>query len=189
MKPSPPPAVAARDTLSRSLGVLAQPQLYTFDRFKPYAHWNATLSYLGLGALVSGAVAGLFGLPSPLAMLLAFVVGAVSTALLYLVITGLLYGAGRLLGGNSRLEDLAYLTALFLVPLLVLGQLANLLPGFLGTVAALLLLGLLLFFSFLAVQSALNLRQPLKAALAVGGMLLGLFVLSLPLFFLSLRVL
>ena len=170
---------------AQSAAVLARPAASTFERFERRGSTGQALLYVLLAAAVSGMVAALFSVfhsdVTFFGQLFSRLVGIPAQ---FLVFTGAVYLIGRFLfGGTGRYSEVAYTFALFFVPLSIAGTLIGIVP-LLGWLVQTVVIALaLVFFGFLAVQSSMNLRDPVKAgvtlvlsALAyvtIGALLLG----------------
>lgn len=163
------PTARVADMFAQSTAVLARPTPQTFERFERRGGVASALLYVLVAALVSGMVGALFSVfHSDVTFWGQLVSRLIAIPLQFLVFTGAVYLIGRgLFRGTGTYPEVAYTFALFFVPLSILGSLLGLIPllGWLvvGPVISL----LLAFFGFLAVQSSMNLRDPVPAGVTL----------------------
>ena len=171
---------------AQSAAVLARPAPSTFERFERRGGTGQALLYVLLAAAVSGMVAALFSVfHSDVTFFGQLFSRLIGIPVQFLVFTGAVYLIGRFLfGGTGRYSEVAYTFALFFVPLSIAGTLIGVIP-LLGWLVQNVVIALaLVFFGFLAVQSSMNLRDPVKAGVTlvlsglaygtVGALLFGL---------------
>lgn len=171
----------------QSVSVLTRPSAATFELFERRGGTQQALIYVLLAALVSAVIAALFApFHREVTVLGQFVTRLILIPLQFFVFTGAVYLVGRaLFRGTGTYPEVAYTFALFYVPLSILGTLLGIIP-ILGWVVGIVVAALLIFFGYLAVQSSMNLRDSVSAAVTlvlsailywvVGGFLAALIV-------------
>ncbi|MDO4244638.1 MAG: YIP1 family protein [Deinococcus sp.] len=179
------PTARVADMFAQSTAVLARPASQTFERFERRGGVASALLYVLVAAVVSGMVGALFSVfHSDVTFWGQLVSRLIAIPLQFLVFTGAVYLIGRgLFRGTGTYPEVAYTFALFFVPLSILGSLLGLIPLLGWLVVGPIISLLLAFFGFLAVQSSMNLRDPVPAGvtlvlsalayLLVGAWLLG----------------
>lgn len=165
--PSAPSQIS--DMFAQSTAVLARPAPSTFERFERRGGTGQALMYVLLAAAVSGVIAALFSVfrsdVTFFGQLFSRLIGIPAQ---FLVFTGAVYLIGRyLFGGTGRYSEVAYTFALFFVPLSIVGTLLGIIPIFGWFVQSVVIALALAFFGFLAVQSSMNLRDPVKAGVTL----------------------
>lgn len=175
-----------QDMFAQSTAVLAQPSPRTFERFERRGGLNQALLYVVVAALVSAVIAGFFGIfHSNINPLTQFFSRLIGIPLQFFAFTGLVYFIGRsLFRGTGTYPEVAYSFALFYVPLSILGTLIGIIP-ILGWLAGLVIAVAMVYFGYLAVQSSMNLRDPVSSVVTlvlsglayfvVGAVLAGIF--------------
>lgn len=153
-----------KDMFAQSTAVLARPSPQTFELFERRGGVRQAFVYVALAALVSAVIAALFApFHGDVTVLGQFFSRLLLIPLQFGIFTGAVYLLGsRLFRGTGRYEEVAYSFSLFYVPLSILGTLLGIIP-ILGAVVSLLVTLALVAFGFLAVQSGMNLRDPLRA--------------------------
>jgi hypothetical protein len=169
------------EMLSQSRTVITQPSVSSFEKYEKQGGLQDALIYM----VISAGITGLLGLGNGLGGLVA---GVLSTLLGFLIFTYLVFWIGKQQGGTGTLDEVAYTFALFWAPLSVLGALAGLI--LLITVIGIVFIPILgiailaanIYFSYLAVQSSMNMptggKTWLTLVLAALGAGIASFVLS-----------
>jgi len=172
---------------SQSAAVLSRPSPATFERFEKRGSVNQALMYVMLAAVVSAVIAAFFAaFHSDVTVLGQLLTRLLIIPLQFGVFTGAVYLIGRsLFRGTGTYAEVAYTFALFFVPLTILGSLIGIIP-ILGWLVSALISLVMVFFGFMAVQSSMNLRDPVSAGVtlvlsgiahwAVSGLLLALIL-------------
>ncbi|MBZ9749728.1 YIP1 family protein [Deinococcus sp. HMF7604] len=189
------PTTTARvqDMFAQSAAVLTRPSPATFEQFERRSNLSSALIYVMVAAAVSAAIAAFFALfHSDVTFFGQLLTRLISVPLTFFVFTGLVYLIGRtLFRGTGTYPEVAYSFALFFVPLSIISTLIGVIPV-IGWLAMFLITIAMIYFGFLAVQSSMNLRDPvsagvtlvlaglgqLAAAAVVGGVLGGLFAVG-----------
>ncbi|MPY66272.1 YIP1 family protein [Deinococcus sp. SDU3-2] len=167
------------DMFAQSAAVLTRPSPRTFELFERRGGVRQAFLYVGLAALASALIAALFApFHGDVTVLGQFFSRLLLIPLQFGIFTGAVYLLGRrLFGGTGRYEEVAYTFSLFYVPLSLLGTLLGIIP-ILGWLVSLLVTVALVAFGYLAVQSSMNLRDPVHAGvtLLLSAILNGLLV-------------
>ncbi|WP_104991171.1 YIP1 family protein [Deinococcus sp. NW-56] len=167
------------DMFAQSAAVLARPSPTTFEHFERRGGVRQAFLYVGLAALASAMIAALFApFHGDVTVPGQFFSRLLLIPLQFGIFTGAVYLLGRrLFGGTGRYEEVAYTFSLFYVPLSLLGTLLGIIP-ILGWLVSLLVTLALVVFGYLAVQSSMNLRDPVQAGatLLLSALLNGLLV-------------
>lgn len=156
------------DMFRQSLAVLTRPAPATFELFERRGGVGQAFTYVLLAALVSAVIAALF---APFHEGVTFL-GQLVTRLLLIplqfgIFTGAVYLIGRFLfRGTGTYPEVAYTFALFFVPLSILGTLLGIIP-ILGWLVGVVIAAVMIFFGYLAVQSSMNLRDGVSAAVTL----------------------
>ena len=168
MTRSPFDQASVQDMLTQSTAVLARPSPQTFERFERRGGVQNALAYVLLAAIVSAVIAALFSfLHTDVSFFGQLLSRLIVIPLQFLVFTGAVYLIGRgLFRGTGTYPEVAYTFALFFVPLSVLGTLIGIIPV-IGWLAGILISAALVYFGFLAVQSSMNLRDPVSAGVTL----------------------
>jgi len=143
--------------ISQSREVLTKPSVATFEKFEKSGGLKEALIYMGIAA----AISGLFGLAGGIT---GFLNGIITTLVGFLVFTYLVFWIGKQQGGTGTLDEVAYTFALFWAPISVLSGVVTLILFI--TLVGIFLIPLLgiavlvanIYFSYMAVQSSLNLE-------------------------------
>ncbi|WP_027459845.1 YIP1 family protein [Deinococcus murrayi] len=175
-----------QDMFAQSTAVLSRPSSQTFELFERRGGVQQAFVYVGLAALVSALIAALFApFHEGVTVLGQFLSRLLLIPVQFGVFTGAVYLLGRqFFRGTGRYEEVAYTFSLFYVPLSILGTLLGIIP-ILGWLVSLLVTVALVAFGYLAVQSSMNLRDPVSAGLTLllaallNGVLVGLVVAPL----------
>ena len=163
------PTARVADMFAQSTAVLARPAPQTFERFERRGGVASALLYVMVAAAVSGMVGALFSVfHSDVTFWGQLVSRLIAIPLQFLVFTGAVYLIGRgLFRGTGTYPEVAYTFALFFVPLSIVGSLLGLIPVLGWLVVGPIISLLLAFFGFLAVQSSMNLRDPVPAGVTL----------------------
>ena len=175
------------DMFGQSLAVLTRPSPATFERFERRGGTSQAFTYVMLAAAVSAVIAAFFAIfHSDVTVIGQLLTRLIIIPLQFAVFTGAVYFIGRsLFKGTGTYPEVAYTFALFFVPLTILGTLIGIIP-LLGWLVSALISLVMIFFGFMAVQSSMNLRDPVSSAVtlvlsgiahwAVGSALLALIL-------------
>jgi len=156
--------------IQQSIHVFTRPSVATFERYERAGGLPQAVTYVLLAAVITGLLtAAQFGVLAWFAQVLVSLAG-------FLVFTGVVYAFGRTQGGTGTLDEVAYTFALFWAPIsvvvivlgFVFGILKIILIGYL--LLALLSLARMLvsvFFAYLAVQSSMNMRDPVRIVITL----------------------
>lgn len=145
------------EMLSQSRTVLTSPSVAAFEQYEDRGNLSDALIYVTIAA----AITGVFGLADGVDGFLRNIIGALAG---FLIFTYLVHWIGKQRGGTGTLDEVAYSFALFWAPLSVLFGVATfiLVITIIGIVlvplVALAALALNVWFSYLAVQSSMNLQ-------------------------------
>lgn len=152
----------------QSVAVLSRPSPATFERFERRGGVNQALIYVMLAAAVSAVIAAFFAaFHSDVTVLGQLLTRLLIIPLQFGVFTGAVYLIGRgLFRGTGTYPEVAYTFALFFVPLTILGSLIGIIP-LLGWLVSALISLVMVFFGFMAVQSSMNLRDPVSAGVTL----------------------
>lgn len=173
------PQSTVREMFPQSVAVITQPSVATFERFERRGTVREAYIYVALAALVSAGIAGFFGIfhadVNPLAQ---FVSRFVVVMLGFAVFTGLVYAIGRgLFKGTGTYSEVAYTFALFFVPISIIGAVLVIIPLLLWIIQLVVAL-LFTYFGYLAVQSSMNIREQIGAAVTLALSGLGLWIVN-----------
>jgi hypothetical protein len=155
---SAPTPVPISEMIDQSIKVISNPTITTFETYEARGTIRDALIYVGLGALVSGALSFSNGLGG-------IIGGALSTLISFFVFVYVVHAFGKSQGGTGSLDNVAYTFALFWMPLSILSALAILILTI--TVVGILLIPALLlailaanaYFGYIGVQSSMNLTK------------------------------
>jgi hypothetical protein len=155
---SAPNPVPISEMIDQSIKVISNPTITTFETYEARGTVRDALIYVGLGALVSGALGFSNGLGG-------IIGGALSTLISFFVFVYVVHAFGKSQGGTGSLDNVAYTFALFWMPLSILSALAILILTI--TVVGILLIPALLlailaanaYFGYIGVQSSMNLTK------------------------------
>lgn len=162
------PTARIADMFAQSTAVLAQPAPRTFERFERRGGVQSALLYVLLAAAVSAVIGAVFSVfHSDVTFFGQLFSRLLGIPLQFLIFTGAVYLIGRgIFKGTGTYPEVAYTFALFFVPLSILGSLLGLIP-ILGWLVAPIIALALVFFGFMAVQSSMNLRDPVSAGVTL----------------------
>ena len=163
--PTPNP-VPISEMIDQSIKVISNPTVTTFETYEARGTIRDALIYVGLGALVSGALAFSGGL-------MGIIGGAISTLAAFLVFVYVVHAFGKSQGGTGTLDQVAYTFSLFWMPLSILSAVAVLILTI--TIVGILLIPALLlailaanvYFGYIGVQSSMNLAKGSPAILTL----------------------
>jgi Yip1 domain len=155
--PTPNP-VPLSEMIDQSIKVISNPTVETFDTYENRGTMRDALIYVGLGALVSGALSFSGGLGG-------IIGGAISTLAAFFVFVYVVHAFGKSQGGTGTLDQVAYTFSLFWMPLSILSAVAILVLTI--TIVGILLIPALLlatlaamaYFGYIGVQSSMNLPK------------------------------
>ncbi len=159
--PTPNP-VPISEMIDQSIKVISNPTVATFDNYENRGTMRDALIYVGLGALVSGALSFSGGLG-------AIIGGAISALATFLVFVYVVHAFGKSQGGTGTLDQVAYTFSLFWMPLSILFAVLTFVLAI--TIVGILLIPALLFaflaanayFGYVGVQSSMNLTKGSQA--------------------------
>jgi len=168
------------DMFAQSAAVLTRPSPATFELFERRGTLRQAFLYVLLAALASAVIAALFApFHENVTAVGQFVTRLILIPLQFGVFTGAVYLIGRtLFKGTGSYGEVAYTFSLFFVPLSLLGTVLGIIPV-LGWLVTLLVTLAMVFFGYLAVQSSVNLRDNVQAAVTlllaavINGLLVG----------------
>jgi Yip1 domain len=155
--PTPNP-VPLSEMIDQSIKVLSNPAVATFDAYENHGTMRDALIYVGLGALVSGALSFSGGLG-------AIIGGAISTLAAFFVFVYVVHTFGKSQGGTGTLDQVSYTFALFWMPLSIVSAVAiwiltiTIIGIFLIPLLLLAILAANVYFAYTAVQSSMNLPR------------------------------
>ena len=152
----------------QSTAVISRPSPETFERFERRGGLNQALLYVVVAALVSAVIAALFApFHREVTVLGQFFGRLISIPVQFFAFTGLVYFVGRsLFRGTGTYAEVAYTFALFYVPLSIIGTVIGIIP-ILGWLVGLVVTVAMIYFGYLAVQSSMNLRDPVSSAVTL----------------------
>lgn len=194
------------EMVTQSRAIMANPSVPTFERYERHGSLGSAAVYVLVAAVVAGILRALTALLpyTPGNPITAFLGGVLGSLVSFVLFTGLVFYLGRsLFGGTGTWDEVAYTFALFSAPLAVIGALLTFVGVLLGGIpvlgwliglasglGSLVVLLLQAYFAFIAVQSSMNITDPIKSianlllamiatglGLAVLGSLSGLFPL------------
>jgi hypothetical protein len=159
--PTPNP-VPLSEMIDQSIKLIRDPTVETFDTYENRGTMRDALIYVGLGALVSGALSFSGGLG-------AIIGGAISALATFFVFVYVVHAFGKSQGGTGTLDQVAYTFSLFWMPLSILCAVAILVLTI--TIVGILLIPALLlatlaamaYFGYVGVQSSMNLTKGSQA--------------------------
>lgn len=163
--PTPSP-VPISEMIDQSIKVLSNPTVATFDTYENRGTVRDALIYVGLGALISGALSFSNGLGG-------IIGGVISTLVAFFVFVYVVHAFGKSQGGTGTLDQVAYTFSLFWMPLSILSAVAVLILTI--TIVGILLIPALLlailaanaYFGYTAVQSSMNLPRGSQAIITL----------------------
>ncbi|TDE85864.1 DUF1282 domain-containing protein [Deinococcus sp. S9] len=156
------------DMFGQSMAVLTRPSPATFELFERRGGTRQAFVYVLLAALVSAVIAALFApFHQGVTVIGQFITRLILIPVQFGIFTGLVYLIGRsLFRGTGNYPEVAYTFALFYVPLSIVGTVLGIIP-ILGWIVGILIAALMIFFGYLAVQSSMNLRDTVSAAVTL----------------------
>lgn len=156
------------DMFAQSAAVLSRPSPATFELFERRGNLRQAFLYVLLAALASAVIAALFApFHQNVTVLGQFFSRLVLIPVQFGVFTGAVYLIGKhLFRGSGSYAEVAYTFSLFFVPLSLLGTLLGIIP-ILGWLVTLVITLAMVFFGYLAVQSSVNLRDSVQAAVTL----------------------
>lgn len=156
------------DMFGQSLTVLTRPSPATFELFERRGDTRQAYIYVVVAALVSAIIAALFApFHREVTVVGQFITRLILIPVQFGIFTGAVYLIGRsLFRGTGTYPEVAYTFALFYVPLSIIGTLLGWIP-ILGWLVGLLIAVAMVFFGYLAVQSSVNLRDSVSAAVTL----------------------
>ncbi len=167
--PNPNPA-SISEMIDHSIKVISNPTVPTFEQYESRGTIREAIIYVGLGALVAGALGFSTGLGGIIA-------GALSTLASFVVFVYVVHTFGKSQGGTGTIDQVAYTFSLFWMPLSILSAVAAFVLTI--TIVGILLIPALLlailaaniYFGYIAVQSSMNLPKGSKSivTLVVAG--------------------
>jgi Yip1 domain len=163
--PTPTP-VPLSEMINQSIKVISNPTVETFDTHENRGTMRDALIYVGLGALVSGALSFSGGLG-------AIIGGAISALATFFVFVYVVHAFGKSQGGTGTLDQVAYTFSLFWMPLSILFAIALFVLTI--TIVGILLIPALFFafiaavayFAYVGVQSSMNLPKGSSAIITL----------------------
>ena len=155
--PTPNP-VPISEMIDQSIKVISNPTVETFNNYESRGTVRDALIYVGLGALISGALSFSNGLGG-------IIGGALSTLVAFFVFVYVVHTFGKSQGGTGTLDQVAYTFSLFWMPLSILSAVAILILTI--TIVGILLIPALLlailaanaYFGYVGVQSSMNMPK------------------------------
>ncbi|SMB95226.1 YIP1 family protein [Deinococcus hopiensis] len=156
------------DMFGQSLAVLTRPSPATFERFERRGGLQQALTYVLLAAIVSAVVGAVFAPFHPGVTFFGQLISRlILVPLQFAVFTGAVYFVGRsLFRGTGTYPEVAYTFALFFVPLSILGSIIGIIP-LLGWLVSFVISLVMIFFGYMAVQSSVNLKDSVSAAVTL----------------------
>ena len=163
--PTPNP-VPISEMIDQSIKVISNPTVETFNNYESRGTMRDALIYVGLGALISGALSFSNGLGG-------IIGGALSTLVAFFVFVYVVHTFGKSQGGTGTLDQVAYTFSLFWMPLSILSAVAILILTI--TIVGILLIPALLlailaanaYFGYIGVQSSMNMPKGSQAIITL----------------------
>ena len=163
--PTPNP-VPISEMIDQSIKVISNPTVETFNNYESRGTVRDALIYVGLGALISGALSFSNGLGG-------IIGGALSTLVAFFVFVYVVHTFGKSQGGTGTLDQVAYTFSLFWMPLSILSAVAILILTI--TIVGILLIPALLlailaanaYFGYVGVQSSMNMPKGSQAIITL----------------------
>jgi hypothetical protein len=164
------------EMVNRSVDVLRNPSVATFERHEKRGTLQTALLYVAVAAVVAAIIGLLGGFR-----------GALESALIvfaqFFLFAGVTYYVGKSQGGTGTVDEVGYTFSLFMVPISVVFSVAFvvllLIPILGWCLIPFVWLGSVLayvYFAYLAVQSSMNLRDSTRVLITLGAAALATFV-------------
>lgn len=168
------------DMFSQSLTVMTRPSVQTFEQFERRGGMVQALTYMAIAGLAVGVLSLLSG-----GKIYGLIAGILITPISFFIFTYMVYTLGKAWGGTGKLDEVAYTFSLFRAPLEVFGALVglvvfllkwiplvNVLVGLSAVLVGLIVMGLSIYYGYLAVRSSMNFYRSEDTMKVVGIMVL-----------------
>lgn len=175
------------DMFSQSLTVMTRPSVQTFEQFERRGGMVQALTYMAIAGLAVGVLSLLSG-----GKIAGLIGGVLMTPIIFFIYTYMVYTLSKAWGGTGTLDEVAYTFSLFQAPVRVIGALVslivvwlgwipllNILVGLSAVLVNLLVMGLSIYYGYLAVRSSMNFYRSEDTMKVVGIMVLSSVVTAI----------